>query len=424
MYDKTVLDNGLRVITHSMPRMQSVSIGVWLGVGSRNESRDTSGIAHFLEHLVFKGSKKYSCQQIKELIEGVGGALNGFTSEEATCYFAKLPKAMQFQALDILADMALNPLLKQSDIDKERYVILEEIKMHRDLPQSHVHDLFQELLWPGHSLGAPILGNDKTILRLSRRDLASFQKKCYVSSETVIAACGRLEHKEILKKIKEKLGGLQNYSKNTFDPAPGYEQSARIRILRKDIAQTHLALGFYGINRDHPDKYIYSLLHVIMGANMSSRLFSEVREKRGLAYAIGTYIKGFADTGTFLIHAGVDNTKLVQAIEVIAGELGKIKEKRVCANELRRAKDFYIGQLSLALESTLEHMFWIGEPTLHLNKTYKFDEVLKEVKKVSACDIKRLAGEIFKAGKTRLAVIGPVKEKGEEKKLYGCLRNL
>jgi predicted Zn-dependent peptidase len=424
MYDKTVLENGLRVITYSMPRMESVSVGVWLRVGSRYESRNTSGIAHFLEHLVFKGSRRYSCQQIKELIEGVGGALNGFTSEEATCYFAKLPAAKQFRALDILADMAVNPLLKQSDIEREKFVVLEEIKMHKDLPQSHVHDLFQELLWPRHPLGAPILGENKTILRFNRQDLISFQKKHYTPSDMVIAACGRLEHKEILKRIKEKLGSLKNDSKNAFEPVPSYEQGAKIRILKKDIAQTHLALGFYGINRDHPDKYIYSLLHVVLGANMSSRLFSEVREKRGLAYAIGSYIKGFADSGMFLIHAGVDNAKLVQAVEVIARELRKIKKKLVSSNELRRAKDFYIGQLRLALESTLEHMFWIGEPTLHLNKTYSFAEVLKKIEKISPHDIRRLAQEIFKAERARLAIIGPLKEKQGEKKLYGCVRNL
>ncbi len=424
MYDKTILENGLRVITYSMPRMESVSVGVWLRVGSRYESRNTSGIAHFLEHLVFKGSRKYSCQQIKELIEGVGGALNGFTSEDATCYFAKLPAAKQFQALDILADMAVNPLLKQSDIEREKFVVLEEIKMHKDLPQSHVHDLFQELLWPGHPLGAPILGENKTILRLNRQDLILFQKKHYTPSDMVIAACGRLEHKEILKRIKEKLGSLKNHSKNAFEPARGYEQGAKIKILKKDIAQTHLALGFYGINRDHPDKYIYSLLHVVLGANMSSRLFSEVREKRGLAYAIGSHIKGFADSGMFLIHAGVDNAKLVQAVEVIARELRKIKKKLVSSNELRRAKDFYIGQLRLALESTLEHMFWIGEPTLHLNKTYSFAEVLKKIEKISPHDIRRLACEIFKAEKARLAIIGPLREKQGEKKLYGCVRNL
>lgn len=424
MYDKTVLGNGLRLITYPMPEMESVSIGVWLGVGSRYESRNLRGIAHFLEHLVFKGSKKYTCQQIKELIEGVGGALNGFTSEEATCYFAKLPAAKQFQALDILADMAQNPLLNQPDIEKERFVVLEEIKMHRDLPQSRVQDILDQLLWPGHPLGLPILGDKKTISRLNHEDLVSFQKKYYAPSDTVIAACGKLQHKEILKKIKQKLGSLEAEAKNKFALAPEYERKLVIKVLKKNIAQAHLALGFYGIKRNHPDKYIFTLLHVILGANMSSRLFSEVREKRGLAYAIGTHIKGFADTGMFLIHAGVDDAKLRDTIEVIVKELEKIKRRLVLSNELRRAKEFYIGQLRLALEDTLDHMFWIGEPTLHLNKTYSFNEVLKEIGKISPYDIRRLAQTIFKPAKARLVIIGPSRGKKEENKLYGCFRNL
>jgi len=422
MYQKTILDNGLRLITYAMPRMESVAIGIWVRVGGRDESKDVKGIAHFLEHLVFKGSRKYSCRKIKESIEGVGGALNGFTSEESTCYYAKLPAAKQFQALEILFDMAVNPLLSQPDIERERFVILEEIKMYKDLPQSYVQDILEQLLWPGHPLGSPILGNEKTILQLKREDLVLFQQTCYSPPNIVIAGCGKLEHKQILKRIKEISGVLKISAKNTFVPAPDYERKPRLKVLRKKTAQTHLALGFYGIHRDHPDKHIYSLLHVILGANMSSRLFSEVREKRGLAYQIGTQIKGFADAGMFVIRAGVDNVKLHKAIEVILRELERIKERLVLSSELRRAKEFYIGQLRLALEDTSDHMFWIGEPTLHLNKTYSFNGILREVKKITPYDLRRVARGILKSQAMRLAVIGPAKE--GDAKLYACIRKL
>ena len=422
MYQKTVLNNGLRLITYAMPKMQSAALGIWIRIGGRDESKDIKGIAHFLEHLVFKGSRKYSCRQIKELIEGVGGALNGFTSEEATCYFAKLPATKQFQALDILADMVINPLLSQRDIEKERFVILEEIKMYKDLPQSYVQDVLEQLLWPGHSLGLPILGEKGTVLRLQHEDLASFQKNHYTPSNIVIAACGRLEHEKMIKKARSIFGGAKIKTKNTFICAPTYEKKPKLKLLKKKTAQMHLALGFYGINRDHPDKHALLLLHIILGANMSSRLFSEVREKRGLAYQIGTQVKGFTDTGIFLIQAGVDKAKIYQAIKVIIKELGKIKNKLVSTSELVRAKEFYIGQLRLALENTSDHMFWIGEPTLHLNKTYSFTTILKEIQGITAYDLRRIAKSIFRAEALRLALIGPLRE-GEEK-LHACIKDL
>jgi predicted Zn-dependent peptidase len=422
MYQKTTLNNGLRLITHPMPRMESVAIGLWVRAGGRYESKEIKGIAHFLEHLVFKGSRRYSCRQIKELIEGVGGMLNAFTSEETTCYYAKLPAAKQFQALDILSDMVINPLLRLCDIQRERFVVLEEIKMHRDLPQSYVYDLLDQILWPQHPLGLPIIGEKRIILQLKPEDLASFQKGYYTPSNIVIAACGRLEHKKLLKRLKATLGNLKANIKNTFVPVSEYEQKPKIKILNKRTAQTHLALGCYGINRDHPDKHILSLLHIILGANMSSRLFSEVREKRGLAYEIGTQIKGFSDTGLFLIRAGVDNTKLSEAIKVILKQLTRIEKRLVSASELRRAKEFYIGQLRLGLEDTLNHMFWLGEPTLHLNKTYSFSGILKEVGKIDCDDLRRVSQAIFKPEAMRLAVIGPAK--CEEKRLYACIRNL
>lgn len=423
MYDKTILSNGLKLVTYAMPRMESVSIGVWIKVGGRYESRYNKGIAHFLEHLVFKGSKKYSCKQIKESIEGIGGSLNGFTSEEMTCYFAKLPATKQFHALEILIDMTINPVLNPVDIEKEKFVVLEEIKMHRDLPQSYVHDVLEQLLWPDHPLGLPILGNKETVLRINHDDLSSFQKRYYSPRNITIAACGRLKHDKILKKIKTKLGGLSGECKNTYIPVTDYEGKPKLRFIRKNTHQTHLALGCYGIHRDHADRHIISLLHVILGANMSSRLFSEVREKRGLAYDIGTQIKGFSDTGIFSIRAGVDNDKLSQAIEVIIRELAKIKRKPVLPSELRRAKEFYIGQLRLALEDTLDHMLWIGEPTLYLNKTYNFSNILKEVQRITPSDLRRVARDIFKAGAMRMAIIGPLK-RNKEQRLYAYIRDL
>lgn len=422
MYNKTVLNNGLRIITQTVPDRESVSVGIWIRTGSRDESKNNNGIAHFLEHLIFKGSKKYSCRQIKESIEGKGGALNGFTSEEITCYFAKLPCIHLNSALDVLCDMVANPKLAEVDIEKERFVVLEEIKMHKDLPQSYVYELLDNLLWPGQPLGFPICGQKESVMKLTPQELDSFQKGYYIPSNIVIAACGNLKHQEILKEIGLTLGNLENKIKNEFSPATLSNHRPKLKILKKRTAQTHLALGCYGIKRGHPDKHAIALLHIILGANMSSRLFSEVREKRGLAYEIGTQVKSLADTGLFLVHAGVDNAKVYLTLEVIIRELERIKTKLVSQDEFCRAKEFYIGQLRLALEDTLDRMFWMGEPYLTLNKTYSLSTVLKEVGEIAPLDIRRMGRDIFKSQALRLALIGPLKD--EEKRIYACLGKL
>ena len=422
MYNKTVLKNGLSLITHAMPKMESVSVGVWVRVGNRHETRSISGIAHYLEHLVFKGSKKYSCRQIKELIEGVGGALNGFTSSEATCYFAKVPATKQFQALDILLDMTLNPSLRESDVKKEKTVILEEIKMNQDLPQSYVYELLDKILWPSHPLGMPILGGSGIISRLGVKDLRLFQRQRYSPGNIVVACCGNLKHKQILSRVRKAAGGFKISDRNTFAPVPALERKTKINILRKSTAQTHLALGCYGVDRVSPHRHIFSLLHVLLGANMSSRLFSEVRENKGLAYEIGTHIRLLSDAGIFLVRAGVDNNKVEEALRVIIKELAKIKHRLVSSAELARAKEFYIGQLKMSFEDTLEHMLWIGEPTLHLGKTYDLSGILKTVKEISPADLRRIAREVFKKELMRLAVIGPLKIKEEQ--LNACFKQL
>lgn len=420
MYRKTILDNGLRIITHHMPHMESVALGIWINVGARFENKKNNGIAHFLEHLLFKGTKKYSCKKLKESIEGVGGSLNGFTSEEFCCYLARLPAEYLDLAVDILSDMVLNPLLPAKEIEKERGVIIEEIKMHRDLPQSYVHQLLDELLWPEQPLGMNIIGTDESVRRISRRDLFLFKEKCYTAANIVISACGNLHEETLLKRIETIFGELKTREKNKFRNARERQTKPRLNILSKDTEQTHLAMGFHGLRRQHPDRYALGLLHVILGANMSSRLFSQVREKKGLAYEIGTHIKYFADTGAFIISAGIDNRKTEETFAVILKELTRIKKVPVSRNEFKRAKDFYIGQLALSLEDTLNHMLWIGESMTALDKTYTLEEVKNEVNRVQREDLMRISQEIFKEKNINLAFIGPLKNK--EKELYGCLK--
>lgn len=420
MYKKTILDNGLKVVTHPMHGVQSVALGIWIKVGGRYEHPESKGIAHFMEHLAFKGTKNYSCRKIKESIEGVGGSLNGFTSEELTCYLVKLPHSYLNLALDILSDMVINPLLEPQEIEKEKTVIIEEIKMYKDLPQSYVHELLDELLWPGHPLGMTISGTVGSVSRIKREDLARFKEQHYTPLNIVVSATGKLEHRKFANNLEKNFSCLRDKNINRFLPVKEEQNRPQLKIFPKDTEQTHLALGFHSFKRDHPLRYPLGLLHIIMGANMSSRLFNELREKRGLAYEIGTQVKYFQDTGAFIVHAGIDNHKVNEAIALILKELGKMKDSLVSADEFQRAKDFYLGQLMLSLEDTLDHMLWIGESTVTLNEVYSLKDIIKKVRKIKRKDIQGISRQIFKDESLNLALIGPLKE-GQEK-IYSQLR--
>jgi predicted Zn-dependent peptidase len=399
-----------------MAGRQSLALGIWIKVGGRYETSENKGISHYLEHLLFKGTKNYSCRKIKESIEGVGGALNGFTSEELTCYLVKLPSRYLDLALDILSDMVVNPLLLKEDMEKERTVILEEIKMYKDLPHSYVYDLLDELLWPKQPLGMSVIGSVESVSQLKKEDLLLYKSRHYTSSNIVVAVTGLLEHSELVSRVEKKFRCLKNKDANRFSRVKEEQNMPQLKVLHKETEQTHLTLGFHGLKREHPLKHALGLLHIILGANMSSRLFNELREKRGLAYEIGTQVKRFQDTGAFIVHAGIDNYKLDEAISLILKELKKTKDKLLSIDEFKRAKEFCLGQLMLALEDTLDQMLWIGETTATLDKTYSLENIIDEVNKVKREDIRKVARYIFQENKLNLALIGPLK--GREEKIF------
>jgi predicted Zn-dependent peptidase len=419
MYKRQKLDNGLRIITKRSSSVQSVSLGIWINIGSRYEPGEQKGISHFLEHLLFKGSRKYSCRTIKESIEGVGGALNGFTSEEHTCYLVKIPHRYLTCALDILSDMVINPCLKPADMEKEKTVVLEELKMYRDLPQSYVYELLDELLWPSQALGSPVIGTLETVNNINRNVLKSFQANHYTPANIVISAAGLLDYDALVKKVSAIFSPLKSAKLNTFLKAQQRQDKPQLKIFHKDTEQTHMALGFHALKRDHPLRHTQAILHIILGANMSSRLFNEVREKRGLAYEIGTGIKRYSDTGVFLVHAGIDNRKVPDCLGLIFQELGRTKKSLVTKDEFKRAKEFYLGQLSLALEDTMEYMLWMGESVACLDKVYSLEQIIQEVNNVSLEDVRAVARQIFKHESINLALIGPLKK--SQKQIYGKL---
>jgi len=413
MYERSCLKNDLRIISHQMKDRNSVAVGVWAGVGGRYEDKKIKGAAHFLEHIVFKGTKHYACEEIKQQIEGVGGALNAFTSEECTCYFAKVPAKHAEKTFDILSDMILQPLITKEDVNKERGVILEEIKMYHDLPQHLVMDFLDQLLWPQHPLGQNIAGTAESVGKMSYEDLRHFHEYFYIPSNIVVSACGDIAHKTLLSLTKKKFGSFKAKREITCLEAKNIQQGDPVKFHRKPIEQMHLALGSLGFHREHPDRYALGVLNVILGGNMSSRLFNEVREKRGLAYSISSGMKLFKDTGAFVVRAGVHNEKVVDAVEVILKELETIAQKAVSADELKRGKDYTIGQTLLGLEDTAEHMFWIGESVVATDKVETFKEVIKKVEKVSVNDVKRVAHELFKQSRMNLAVVGPLTDSQE-----------
>ncbi|MDP2654802.1 MAG: pitrilysin family protein [Candidatus Omnitrophota bacterium] len=420
MYHRTDLENGLRVVTHSVPDRQSVAIGIIVGAGGRYEEKANKGVAHFLEHMVFKGSRKYSCKQIKESVEGVGGALNAFTTEEQTCFYAKIPAKHLSLTFDVLADMAFFPSLAEKDVVKEKGVILEEIKMYHDLPQYYVHDLLDELMWPDHPLGISLVGTQESVGGLSAAALKTFHADNFRAGNVVISACGHLRHDAFVRLVRQKLGKISSGTGPDFLEAAASQDHPKARFFRKDTEQMHLALGMPGMDNQDPERYALSLLNIILGGNMSSRLFNEIREKRGLAYSISSSTKYLYDTGALVVRAGVDNAKIVDTVDVVLRELVKIRRNGVGAGEFARARDYFIGQVTLGLEETMDHMLWIGESTMIYDRIRTLKELIALIRKVKPGDIRAVTRKIFRDDRYSMALIGPITDE-QEKKMRGLL---
>ncbi len=411
----TTLDNKIRIVTQTLKDRDSTAVGIWVGVGGRYESFQHKGVAHFIEHMAFKGSQRYSCDEIKQRIEGVGGNLNAFTSEEETCYYAKVPGQHLAQTFDILADISFFPKIAKSDLEKERTVILEEIKMYHDLPQYYVTEILEELLWPNHPLGKSLAGTQETVSRFSRDDLKNFHRRFYEPANTVIAAGGAIEHEDLVNMVMRKLGGLKGDTAHQFLPARRDQQQPAGKFFSKKIEQMHLALGFLAYEINHPLYYALNLLSIILGGNMSSRLFSEVRERRGLAYSIGSSLKGLHDTGMLMIRAGVDNHKIEDALDIILKVLHKTRREGVSSDELKRAKDYFLGQFLLSLEDTMDYMIWLGGALISGDQNKTVAAVMNKINAVSQEDIKKAAEKILAPGRLNVSLIGPLESKQESR---------
>jgi len=408
-YHRTVLRNGLRIVSAPRREAESVAIGIWMGVGARYESNRVNGISHLLEHLLFKGTLRRSCRKIKEAIEGSGGSLNAFTDEEFTSVVAKVQPKDLTQAVEVINDMVQHSRLTRREMEKERQVVLEEIRMYKDLPMHYVHDLLNALLWPNHPLGREIVGTPRSLQRIRRGDLVSFRRRYYAPCNIVVAACGRMTHRELVEAISRAWERLPPGRPASCRRATQRQRRSRLKVESKETEQTHFSLGFHAFPRNHPQVHALSLLNVVLGGNMSSRLFQRVREERGLAYEIGSQVKRFRDTGLFSVSAGVEHRHLRRCLEVVLAEIGRLRREAVTPKEFAQAVEYLTGQILFALEDTTEHMCWIGESEMLLGRVQPVEEILSQVAQVKRADLTRAARAILRPERQSLAVIGPVK---------------
>jgi len=417
VYQKSLLDNGLRVITSAMPHTRSVSLGVFVGTGSRYERDEEAGVSHFIEHLCFKGTQqRATAKEVSEAIEGVGGILNGGTDKELTIYWCKIARPHFALAVDVLADMLSNSKFDPADIERERQVIIEEINMSLDSPQQRVDTLIDGLMWPEHPLGREVAGTKATVSTLARQDILGYLDHHYLANNTVLTVAGDISHQEASATLEDAFGSWRTGSPQTYLPASDEQSQPRFQSEHRDTEQAHLCLALPGLSLKHPDRFVLDLLNIILGEGMSSRLFTEIREKRGLAYAIQSYVNHHLDTGSLTIYAGVDPGHLPTAVKAIVEEIYRLKDK-VPEIELTKAKELSKGRLLLRMEDTRSVAGWLGGQELLLGKILTVDELVSIVDSIQADDLLRVAQQLLIADKLNLAVVGPVKDKRLEELL-------
>ena len=408
MYRKTLLDNGIRVISETIPYVKSVTLGIWVGTGSRNEQDDNHGISHFIEHLMFKGTHQRSAKEIAEMVDAVGGQLNAFTAKEYTCYYIKVIDSHLDLAIDILSDMLLASKFDPEDIKREREVVLEEVKMYEDSPDELVHDLHLDHVWPGHPLGRNILGTLSSISRFDQRRVLDYYDDFYRPDNIVVTAAGNLSHNELVELAERYLGHLTGTKRQLILDKPTFTPVSK--VCPKETEQVHLCLSAASVPQDAPEIYAVHVLNNILGGGISSRLFQTIREERGLAYSVYSYQTNYSDAGLFTVYAGTRPANAPQVLELILQNLADLKANGVSDEELVRAKEQLKGNLLLGLESSSSRMSRIGKMEITLGKYITVDEVVEKIDQVTADDLRNIINRLFGSGALSLTTLGPVKE--------------
>jgi predicted Zn-dependent peptidase len=401
------LAGGARLITAAMPERLSTSVVAMFGGGSRLEDDRLAGASHFIEHLFFKGTRRRpSSKEIADAIEGVGGFINASTDKELTVYWTRVPSEYTDLGLDVLFDLVTNSKLDPDDIERERAVILEELKMYQDQPQDNVQNLFEELMWPGHPLGRDIAGTQESVSHLTRDDILEYADAHYRLPNVVIGAAGALDEGKVLEFVRPRLTLPGDLNGNAPAIAPGALDGPHVMVRRQRTEQAHICLGVRAYSYFHPDRYAIDLLNTVLGEGMSSRLFLNIRERLGIAYDVHSFMQKHRDTGYVAVYLGVDPKKAVGAVRAVMGELSRLSDEEVAPDELARAKEFTKGRLRLELETTNGVAFWLTYQELLLGEIRTIDEELALVDAVTAADMRRVARDVL-SGPIQMAVIGP-----------------
>lgn len=407
LVNKTILANGVRILSERVPYVDSVSVGIWAIAGSRDESDDRLGMSHFIEHMMFKGTKTRSARQIADEMDSLGGHLNAFTDKEFTCYYAKILREHLPAAVGILSDMVLGSVFDPEEIEREKNVVLEEIKRHKDTPEDQVHDLLAETLWKGHRLGNPVIGSSKVVGRITRDDALAFLGEFYKPDALVISAAGNVDHAEFAGMVAGAFGSLEG----SRPPRVRRDARARLEIktVDKSTEQVHFVLATNGFAQDRHEKYAMATIDSVLGGGMSSRLFQEIRENRGLAYAIGSYSASYQEAGLFAVYGGTSVQNIKCVLEITEAECEKIRKDSVTDAELERAKNQIRGALVLGQESMSNRMSRLAKSEIYFGRMMRLDEIISAITNVTKDDVANVAAQLFDGSKFALAAIGPFK---------------
>ena len=406
MIKKSTLDNGIRVISERIPYASSVSIGIWVANGSRHERRESNGVAHFIEHLLFKGTDRRSSLDIAREIDSVGGVLNAFTSREYVCYYAKVLDKFLPRAVDLLTDLFLFSKFDHEEIEKERRVVLQEISMMEDTPDDLIHDLFHQHFWEGHPLGMSILGDVESVSGLSRDSIVAYKDKMYRGDDIIVSAAGNLKHEELIRLLEEHLSSIPGGNGRAASALPVYQR--RIELVEKELEQVHVCLGLKGVQQNHPKRYDAFIMNAILGGSMSSRLFQEVREKSGLAYSVYSYIASHADAGSLVVYAGASPDNSGELLEIMLRELGRFKTEPVPEAQLDGAREQLKGNLLLSLESSDNRMSRLAKNEIYFGGPLPLSDIMDGFDRVSSESIQALAGELLDNTTLTLVMLGKI----------------
>lgn len=397
----------MRVLVAEMPETRSASLTVFVGAGSRMETRSDAGTGHFLEHIVFKGTaKRPTAALISQEIESLGGAVNAATDKEVTVFWSRVPARHWRVALDVVADLIRQPLLRPEDIETEKRVVIEELRMYRDQPQDRVHTLIDELLYPRHPLGWEVAGREPVVNALTGERLRDFMARWYVPSKTVVAVAGKVDANEVFDAVASLFADVPVRTPGRVAPAPAAGQT-RMKLLGRRTEQAHVCIGWRGVPQEHPDKYAIDMLNAVLGEGMSSRLFLELREKRALAYDVHSYSANFVDAGHLVVYAGVTPDRITEVIDASLAEVAKMRDALVPEDELERVRDFNKGRLELRLEDSRGVSNWLAGQELFLDRVRTVDEVCAIIDSISAEDVRRVAREYLRPERAYIAAVGP-----------------